>query len=196
MFISILGQQGGIVGGVGQALAITFPLTEEGEIKNETLSQKVALTIKLNEAKSAGKKDVTAELNQQILALTDTPEAIDDLLWSVIIAGFTIILLVNGKFSLIENFCIILVSSFTLITILNLFALQSHESWAIKMDEILHGLSFSFPDSKDGNNALLTAIAAFGIIGVGASEILVYPYWCTEKGYGAYTGREINPRSG
>ena len=113
MFISILGQQGGIVGGVGQALAITFPLTEEGEIKNETLSQKVALTIKLNEAKSAGKKDVTAELNQQILALTDTPEAIDDLLWSVIIAGFTIILLVNGKFSLIENFCIILVSSFT-----------------------------------------------------------------------------------
>ena len=42
MFISILGQQGGIVGGVGQALAITFPLTEEGEIKNEALSKKVA----------------------------------------------------------------------------------------------------------------------------------------------------------
>ena len=52
MFISILGQQGGIVGGVGQALAITFPLTEKGEVKNETLSEKVALTIKLNEAKA------------------------------------------------------------------------------------------------------------------------------------------------
>ena len=189
MFISILGQQGGIVGGVGQALAITFPLTEEGEIKNEALSKKVALTIKLNEAKSAGKIDVAAELNQQLLAVGDTTQANDDLLWSIIIAVFTIILLVNGKFSLIENFCIILVSSFTLITILNLFALQSHEAWSIKMDDILHGLSFSFPDSEDGNSALLTAIATFGIIGVGASEILVYPYWCTEKGYGAYTGK-------
>ena len=122
MFISILGQQGGIVGGVGQALAITFPLTEEGEIKNEALSKKVALTIKLNEAKSAGNIDVAAELNQQLLAVGDTTQANDDLLWSIIIAVFTIILLVNGKFSLIENFCIILVSSFTLITILNLFA--------------------------------------------------------------------------
>ena len=56
-------------GGVGQALAITFPLTEEGEIKNEALSKKVALTIKLNEAKSAGNIDVAAELNQQLLAL-------------------------------------------------------------------------------------------------------------------------------
>ena len=181
MFISILGQQGGIVGGVGQALAITFPLTEEGEIKNEALSKKVALTIKLNEAKSAGNIDVAAELNQQLLAVGDTTQANDDLLWSIIIAVFTIILLVNGKFSLIENFCIILVSSFTLITILNLFALQSHEAWSIKMDDILHGLSFSFPDSGDGNSTLLTAIATFGIIGVGASEILVYPYWCTEK---------------
>ena len=189
MFISILGQQGGIVGGVGQALAITFPLTEKGEVKNETLSEKVALTIKLNEAKAAGNEDRVAELNKRLFSLADTPEASDDLVWSAIIAVFTIILLVNGKFSLIEKFCIILVSSFTLITILNLFALQSHDSWAIKMDEILHGLSFSFPDSKDGNNALLTAIAAFGIIGVGASEILVYPYWCTEKGYGAYTGK-------
>ena len=102
-------------------MAITFPLTEEGEIKNEALSEKVALTIKLNEAKSAGNKDVAAELNQQLLAVGDTTQAKDDLLWSIIIAVFTIILLVNGKFSLIENFCIILVSSFTLITILNLF---------------------------------------------------------------------------
>ena len=55
MFVSILGQQGGIVGGVGQALAITFPLSEEGSKRNEVLSQKVALTIKLNEAISAEK---------------------------------------------------------------------------------------------------------------------------------------------
>ena len=31
MFVSILGQQGGIVGGVGQAMAISVPLTDEGK---------------------------------------------------------------------------------------------------------------------------------------------------------------------
>ena len=190
MFISILGQQGGIVGGVGQALAITFPLTEKGKSQNQILSEKVALTIELNEAKSYGVESDITKLNEELLALPQVPDASDDLIWSIIIAGFTIVLLINGKFSLIENFCIILVSSFTLITILNLFALQSYDSWAIKMEEIIHGLSFSFPEAKQGNNPLLTAIATFGIIGVGASEILVYPYWCTEKGYAAYTGKK------
>ena len=37
------------------------------------------------------------------------------------------------------------------------------------------------PESTDGNNALLTAIATFGIIGVGASEILVYPIGVLKK---------------
>ena len=40
MFISILGQQGGIVGGVGQALSIAIPLTEEGTKRNDLLAQK------------------------------------------------------------------------------------------------------------------------------------------------------------
>jgi hypothetical protein len=29
---------------------------------------------------------------------------------------------------------------------------------------------------------------AFGITGVGASELFAYPYWCLEKGYARYTG--------
>lgn len=189
MLLAILGQQGGIVGGVGQALAITFPLSDAGKSKNEILSQKVSITIKLNEAKSAGDILKEKQFNEQLSILPDVPHTNDDLVWSIIISGFTILLLLNGKFSLIENFCIILVSSFTLITILNLIALQSHDSWAIKVDEIIHGLSFSFPESKDGSSPLMTALATFGIIGVGASEILVYPYWCTEKGYAAFTGK-------
>ena len=47
-----LGQQGGIIGGVGQALAITFPLSDSGEAKNEILGKKVSLKIQLNEAKA------------------------------------------------------------------------------------------------------------------------------------------------
>ena len=189
MFLSILGQQGGIIGGVGQAMAITFPLTEAGEIKNKILSEKITTTIKLNEAKAKKDFDQLKKLEEKLASIPQFPSSRDDLIWSILIASFTIILLINGKFSLIEKFCIILVSSFTLITILNLFALQSHGSWAIKMDEIVHGLSFSFPEAINGSKPLLTAIATFGIIGVGASEILVYPYWCTEKGYGAFTGK-------
>ena len=129
MFLSILGQQGGIIGGVGQALAITFPLSDSGEARNEILGKKVSLTIQINEAKA--ERDFTKQkiAEEKLSSLPALPNSRDDLIWSIIITSFTIVLLINGKFSLIEKFCIILVSSFTLITILNLIALQSQEYW-------------------------------------------------------------------
>jgi Mn2+/Fe2+ NRAMP family transporter len=36
----------------------------------------------------------------------------------------------------------------------------------------------------------MTALSAFGIIGVGAVELIMYPYWCLEKGYARYAGRD------
>ena len=53
-------------------------------------------------------------------------------------------------------------------------------SWA----QISEGLKFRMP--KDG---LTTAIAVFGITGVGASELFMYPYWCVEKGYARFAGK-------
>ena len=35
---------------------------------------------------------------------------------------------------------------------------------------------------------MTTALAAFGMIGMGAGELLMYPYWCLEKGYAKHTG--------
>ena len=35
---------------------------------------------------------------------------------------------------------------------------------------------------------MATALATFGIIGVGAAELVAYPYWCLEKGYARFTG--------
>jgi Mn2+/Fe2+ NRAMP family transporter len=35
---------------------------------------------------------------------------------------------------------------------------------------------------------LVTAFGAFGVIGIGASELIYYPYWCLEKGYGRHAG--------
>ena len=49
------------------------------------------------------------------------------------------------------------------------------------------GLSFQLPAA-----GLATAIAVFGITGVGATELVQYPYWCVEKGYARYVG----PRDG
>ena len=47
MFLAVLAQQGGIVGGVGQALAISLPITEEGAERNHYIAKKIALEIAL-----------------------------------------------------------------------------------------------------------------------------------------------------
>ena len=49
---------------------------------------------------------------------------------------------------------------------------------------LLEGLQFRLP-----NTGLSTAIAVFGITGVGATELFMYPYWCVEKGYARFTGK-------
>ncbi len=196
MFLSILGQQGGIVGGVGQAMAISIPLTEEGRVYNENIARKVSLDVKEAEFANLGKNALPTEvasLQKEISDMTaeiekmgDVPKANDHVYWSVILALVAIFLLVWGKFSFIERFSVFLVAAFTLITIANLFALQSYDKWAVTMVELKRGLSFGFPE---GNKPLITALATFGIIGVGASELLAYPYWCLEKGYGKYVGK-------
>ena len=175
MFLPIT-EQGGIVGGVGQALAIGIPLTEEGKDKNLYIAKKYLLKIGEAEKDAVRISAIKEEMNQ-----LKKPYAKDDVYWAIIITAFTIILLINGRFSLIEKFSILLVASFTVVTVVNLFALQSHEAQAVKSEEFIHGLSFNFPDSEFGKNPLLTAIATFGIIGVGAAELLAYPYWCMEK---------------
>lgn len=114
----------------------------------------------------------------------------DDKIWAGIVAAVTAVLLYVGRYQLIQNFSTILVAAFTLITIGNLCALQYSPDWAISGSEVLHGLSFSLPQSSiAGATPLVTALATFGIIGVGASELVAYPYWCVEKGYARYTGK-------
>src|SRR5690606_22973688 len=54
--------------------------------------------------------------------------------------------------------------------------------------EVMQGMQFRLPPTDDWRIAVATALATFGIIGVGASELVVYPYWCLEKGYARYTG--------
>jgi len=91
-------------------------------------------------------------------------------------------LLVVGRYRLVEKFSTILVGLFVVCTLAAVAALQT-TPYAITPAQLVDGFRFRLPPSFG------TAFAAFGVIGVGASELIYYPYWCLEKGYGAAVGQ-------
>ena len=102
--------------------------------------------------------------------------------WVWVVNLVTVVLLIGGRYWVVEKVSMGLVVCFTVLTVscaLLLFKLPQYFSWS----EVISGLSFRLPQS-----GLMTAVAAFGITGVGASELIVYPYWCLEKGYARYSG--------
>ncbi len=111
------------------------------------------------------------------------PRSNDEVLWATLITVITMAVLVVGRYNLIQTFSTILVAGFTFITIGNLIQLQSLPEWRVSWAELKEGMSFGLPQS-----GLATALMAFGIIGVGASELIQYPYWCLEKGYARWVG--------
>jgi len=115
---------------------------------------------------------------------------IDDKLWAGIVAIITSLILIKGRFGLILSFSTAMVASFTAATVLNLFLLQSHEAWSVSWNDLVDGFRFRLPPGQDGDSwsALSTALKTFGIIGVGATELVAYPYWCAEQGYARFTG--------
>ena len=141
MFIGILFQLGGIVGGVGKVVM------ELGWISG-----------------MGGNGD-------RIIALA--------------VSGVTIAILASGKYKPVEIFSTIMVVLFTVATLFALGSLQwspEMAEYSIKWADIKEGFKFKLPGDFS------TAFAAFGIIGVGASELIYYPYWCLEKGYAKNVG--------
>lgn len=92
------------------------------------------------------------------------------------------ILLVIGHYRLVEWVSTALVAAFTLTTLVAVIALQT-TPFAVTSAQLIEGFRFRLPPSFN------VAFAAFGVIGVGASELIYYPYWCLEKGY----ARRIGP---
>lgn len=91
------------------------------------------------------------------------------------------VLLVLGRYRFVERFSTILVALFTLTTLVAVVALQG-TPYAVTVTQLAEGLRFEMPEK------LVTAFGAFGVIGIGASELIYYPYWCLEKGYGRHAG--------
>lgn len=125
----------------------------------------------------------------EVKSFSKAKPPIDDKIWAGIVTAITVVILFNGRFGLIQSFSTALVALFTMITLVNLALLQSNPTWGVSLADIAGGLRFRFADDPSkGATALSTALKTFGIIGVGASELVTYPYWCLEKGYARYTG--------
>ena len=100
-----------------------------------------------------------------------------------IIAIVCMVMLLSGRYRLVERVCIAMVVLFTFFTILALVSLQFTKEFAISVSDIGSGLTFALPED------FAIAFGAFAIIGVGTSELIYYPYWCLEKGYAKNTGK-------
>jgi len=213
MTMLVVLQQGGILGGVGQTLAISRPLTRYGAEYNRLQDELVAIRIDLAKARPpdfgelsrAAARDQnnaeTAQLQQQVATLSSRlaqcREPRDPYIWAAILAVVTSILLYFGRYQVIQLVATALVAVFTLVTILTLVALQTRADWAVRGHELARGLSFHLPPAAPatGANPIRTALGAFGIIGVGAAELIMYPYWCLEKGYAKFTGLRDGSRA-
>ena len=280
VFLATVGQVGGIVGGVGQALQISIPLTDAGRQFNAQLDAEMEYRVATAQLSLAGRRAeqagtdvgdlgaaqveesraVVQRLGPQIIAervafakqkikeaagdqaailqqaveivesriaeFGDKPEQVfdidsdkskseklqaavktlgrraadDDKYWACLIALLTAIVLVVGRYGFIQSFSTVMVASFTMITVINLVMLQNNAYWQVSVSDIIDGMSFQLPPAPPGKTQLsvvAVALATFGIIGVGANELISYPYWCLEKGYARFTGtRDESPEWG
>lgn len=203
MTLLIITQQGGIIGGVGQAISLSFPLTNHAIDYNQLEDERIQL--QMEEARlqrttdaqdPAALTQVSEKLTQvtnQLKVLTDIKgKPYDTFIWVAIIGIITAIILFFGKYGLIQWVSTILVVLFSLLTMITLFMLQLNPDWAVSSTDIANGFSFKLPPAigkVSGWGPVATALMAFGIIGVGSSELLIYPYWCMEKGYAKHTGK-------
>ncbi len=181
MWLASISQLGGIVGGVGQALAISAPITQQGSSYNEAAD---ATQLQQIQDFQNGDREQASDPEQvwddYVAKYPDHDDGSrwvpnDAAIWASIMAVLTSVLLVVGPF--------------TGLTVLNLFLLQGQPDFRVSLAEFWSGLVPSLPTATTEVNPIGTALATFGIIGVGAAELVVYPYWCLEKGYGRFTGK-------
>jgi manganese transport protein len=102
--------------------------------------------------------------------------------WVGICLMATLAMLLGGGYQRIERFALIKVGLFTLLTVCAAAVLLRRPG-AVEWSDLASGLSLRLPPA-----GLVTAIAVFGITGVGATELVMYPYWCIEKGYARFVG--------
>ncbi len=103
--------------------------------------------------------------------------------YSFFIAIVVALMIFRGYYRFIEKISLGMIGLFTFFTFASLYFLM-YTPYNITLDDFLSGLRFDLP-----REAVAVAFGAFGITGVGGDEIIHYNYWCIEKGYAAFTGK-------
>jgi Mn2+/Fe2+ NRAMP family transporter len=115
--------------------------------------------------------------------------AVPVVVWVVGLLALTLVLLLGGGYERIEGLATIKVALFTMLTFFCAVLLTLNPQ-DFQWSKVADGFTFQLP--KGG---LTTAVAVFGITGVGAAELFMYPYWCVEKGYARYVGKRDGTES-
>ena len=102
--------------------------------------------------------------------------------WAGMTTVAAILLLLSGGYRRLERITTVLVAAVTLFTVGSVLILQ-FTRFKITPSNLAGGFDPVVPTA-----ALALALSAFGITGVGASELMAYPYWCIEKGYARFAG--------
>ena len=104
--------------------------------------------------------------------------------WMILASALGVGLLLVGEYGLFEKLSVGMVMLFTALTVVCAILLQ-WTSYPVRSSDLLSGLRFQLPS---GGAAI--AAAVFGMTGVGATELVMYPSWCLEKGYARFTGSD------
>jgi Mn2+/Fe2+ NRAMP family transporter len=103
--------------------------------------------------------------------------------WAALTTLAAVSLLLSGGYRRLERITTVLVAAVTLFTVASVMVLQ-WTTFRITLPDLEGGFELAVPSAT-----VALAFSAFGITGVGASELFAYPYWCIEKGYARYTGQ-------
>jgi Mn2+/Fe2+ NRAMP family transporter len=106
----------------------------------------------------------------------------EEYIWAAITTVAAVALLLSGGYRRLEKITTVLVAAVTLFTVVSVVVLQ-WTRFHIGLGDIKEGFTLALPATAVG-----LAFSAFGITGVGASELVAYPYWCIEKGYARHAG--------
>lgn len=166
-----------------QSKEVEEPLPTEEQI----LAKRRSYLATYGDKKTLSSSDL-ASIDDKALMDMRLPSPIDDRIWAIPIAIGTSLMLIYGGYNFIQSTATIMVAIFTLVTLGNVVGLQLLPAWQIPMSQWIDGLSFGLPKG-DLWKSLAMAFATIGIIGVGAAELIQYPYWCLEKGYAKRTGK-------
>lgn len=199
MMLTTIFQLGAMTGTVGQSLNLAFPRVstsianmlspgtdkqldpvppsgQSGKGSKANAGQSGAKVDPSQMSESANNSSLTTMLAESIRKRPEFP-------WAVFTCLIAIVLLWSGSYKRIETITTFLVVSLTLVTVTAACALPA-TNFPIPWDQVGKGMMFSLPAA-----GIATAFGVFGITGVGAAELFYYPYWCLEKGYARYAGR-------